>query len=286
MIRQQGRHPSIFCWSLFNELGQNKTADSLAIICELNRVAHAEDPIRPTVGATNRADKDLCAIPDIMAFNKYPGWYSEKDAEAGMFKAICAYTAIASGKAWGVSEYGAGASIKHHERDIAAPPKTDGPWHPEEWQSRVHEGDYAAFECHPELWGTFLWNMFDFASVWRNEGDRAGLNDKGIVTSDRKTRKDAYYFYQANWAATPVLHLLSRRDTPTQAEKVIIRLYANVAKLRLTLNGSPVEPLTPYASHAFASPVVALEPGANVVVVTGTAPDGSQVSDTCVWERK
>ena len=286
LIRQQGHHPAVFCWSLFNELGQRQTADPLAIVAELNRVAQAEDPTRPTVGATNKTDKKLCAIADIIAFNKYPGWYNDKDAETGMEKAIKNYAAAAPGKPWAISEYGAGGSIKHHDRAIATPPVTTGNWHPEEWQARVHEGDFAAFDRHPELWGTFLWNMFDFASTWRNEGDRPGVNDKGLVTFDRKTRKDAYYFYQANWAATPVLHLQSKRDTPTQVEKAVIRLYANVANLRLTLNGQPVEPLTRYAANAFATPMVTLQLGANVVEVTGTAPDGTIVRDTCTWERK
>ena len=286
LIRQQGHHPAVFCWSLFNELYNGKTADPLAVVAELKRVAQAEDPTRPTAGATCYIRPKLCAIPDLIAFNRYPGWYTGQNAELEMEKDIQNYTAAAPGKPWGISEYGAGASIKHHDRAITLPPKCGGKWHPEEWQARVHEGDLTAFDRHPELWGTFLWNMFDFASTWRNEGDRPGVNDKGLVTFDRKTRKDAYYFYQANWAATPVLHLQSKRDTPTQVEKAVIRLYANVANLRLTLNGQPVEPLTRYAANAFATPMVTLQLGANTVEVTGTAPDGTLVRDNCTWERK
>ena len=286
LIRQQGHHTSVFCWSLFNELGNAKTANPKAIIAELNRTAHAEDPTRPTVGATNSTNKEICGIPDIIAFNNYPGWYSGKEPEPGMQAAIKRFSDAAPNKAWGISEYGAGASIKHHDRAVANPPSPGGAWHPEEWQSRVHEGDFTAFELHPEIWGTFVWNMFDFASIWRNEGDRPGVNDKGLVTFDHKTRKDAYYFYQANWATTPVLHILSKLDTPTKAESAVIRLYANVKNLHLKLNGQAVEPLQEYASKAFATQAVALKPGANLVEATGTAPDGTQIRDTCTWVRK
>ena len=284
LIRQQGRHPSIFCWSLYNELGNGKTADPAEIVRELNRVAHEEDPTRPTVAAACVTNKPLCNITDIMAFNSYPGWYG--GMPDGMEGAIRRFVKTAPEKAWGVSEYGAGASILHHERDVAKPPKTTGKWHPEEWQCRVHEQVFAVLERHPEIWGTFLWNMFDFASAGRNEGDRPGVNDKGMVTFDRKTRKDTFYFYQANWSSAPVLHILSRRDTPVKAESVVVRLYSNLKNPRVTLNGQDAGPLERFASAAFASKPLPLKPGANRVEASGTAPDGSTVRDACVWERK
>lgn len=284
LIRQQGRHPAVFCWSLFNELGNGKTEDPVAVVRDLNRTAHAEDPTRPTVGATCRENKALCAIPDVMAFNAYPGWYGGMPGSMEAF--IAKYAKVAPEKAWGVSEYGAGASLKHHDPAVAKPPKTTGHWHPEEWQCRVHEQVCAIMDRHPGIWGTFLWNMFDFASVWRDEGDRPGVNDKGLVTFDRKARKDAFYFYQANWSSAPVLHILSRRDTPTKVGTAAVRLYANLKDLRVTVNGRDAGKLEQFADHAFVTPPMPLNPGENRIEAFGTAPDGATVRDSCVWTRE
>jgi beta-galactosidase len=103
----------------------------------------------------------------------------------------------------GVSEYGAGASILQHEQGLTRAPK-----------ATVHEGAWAAIAKRPFVWGSFIWNMFDFASVGRNEGDSPQLNDKGLVTRDRKVRKvrkDAFFFYKAFWSPEPVLYITSRR---------------------------------------------------------------------------
>lgn len=292
LIRQQGGHPSIFCWSLFNELGMSKTADFKPLVRTLNRVAHEEDPTRPTTGATFYADKALCAITDIMAFNNYPGWYY--DTPKDMEKFVNLYEKSVPGKAWAVSEYGAGASVKHHDPDVAKRngpgsawyPERCGPgtdWHPEEWQSRVHEGNYATLDAHPELWGTFLWNMFDFASTGKNEGDRHGINDKGMVTRDRKTRKDTFYFYQANWSDTPVLHLLSKRAGTLKNPDFTVRLYSNLNDIRIELNGDSLGAPSLYAPHAYATKPVRLKPGKNTVVATAKNADGTTVTDTAEW---
>ena len=93
-----------------------------------------------------------------------------------------------------VSEYGHGASAGMHENPAKRPSPT-GFWHPEEWQSHAHEINYRCIREKPEVWGAFVWNMFDFGSSSRFEGESPGINDKGLVTYDRKTPKDAYFFY-------------------------------------------------------------------------------------------
>ena len=71
----------------------------------------------------------------------------------------------------------------------------------------VHETAWAAMKARPFVWGTFVWNMFDFAVSTRHEGGVPGRNDKGLVTYDRKIKKDAFYFYKANWSDEPVLYI-------------------------------------------------------------------------------
>ena len=104
-----------------------------------------------------------------------------------------------------VSEYGAGANVWHHWQTGKKTPKADGVFHPEEWQATVHEQTYYAIKRSGFAWGSFVWNMFDFASASRNEGDMPGMNDKGLVSYDRKIRKDAFYFYQSEWSEEPVV---------------------------------------------------------------------------------
>jgi beta-galactosidase len=145
---------------------------------------------------------------DLIALNKYPGWY--EGPPSSMNSLLDNFHAFTP-QPIGVSEYGAGASILQHEQGLTRAPKAAGKWHPEEWQATVHEGAWAAIAKRPFVWGSFIWNMFDFASVGRNEGDSPQLNDKGLVTRDRKVRKDAFFFYNAFWSPEPVLYITSRR---------------------------------------------------------------------------
>src|SRR3546814_2704251 len=113
-----------------------------------------------------------------------------------------------------------------------------------DWSSDVcssdllyHEQNWRGIRDLPYLWGSFVWVAFDLASDGRSEGDRNGINDKGLVTYDRAVRKDAYYWYQANWSDRPMLHLTERRhDYRTQA-RVTVRVYSNQPAVRLTVNG-------------------------------------------------
>ncbi|CCZ01317.1 glycosyl hydrolase family 2 sugar binding domain protein [Paraprevotella clara CAG:116] len=200
LIRQNFNHPSIFCWSLCNELSKG---DVKGLISELNSVSHREDPGRLTVLAANVEKRPENAVPDIMAFNTYPGWYWAEPSE--MKSTLERWNRQCGNKGIAVSEYGAGANVWHHWQTGKKTPKADGVFHPEEWQATVHEQTYDAIKRSGFAWGSFVWNMFDFASASRNEGDMPGMNDKGLVSYDRKIRKDAFYFYQSEWSEEPLL---------------------------------------------------------------------------------
>src|SRR5439155_6535788 len=130
---------------------------------------------------------------DVMAFNKYFGWYYGKVDGLGKFldAAHDAVHAAAPNRAIGLSEYGAGGSVYQHA-DPAPRPNPAGPFHPEEYQDLVHESAWQQIKTRPYLWCKLVWNMFDFASDARHEGDTNGRNDKGLVTFDHRTRKDAF----------------------------------------------------------------------------------------------
>src|SRR5206468_1594851 len=131
-----------------------------------------------------------------------------------------------------LTEYGAGASVYYHSEH---PIKTD---HTEEYQCLYHEAHWAVIQRHPELWGTFIWAMFDFSIDSRKEGDHAGRNDKGLVTYDRRTRKDAFYFYEANWSDEPVLHLTSKRFATRGSSAIVVKAYSNAPQVELRVNGA------------------------------------------------
>ncbi|KAA3691419.1 glycoside hydrolase family 2 protein, partial [Bacteroides salyersiae] len=172
---------------------------------------------------------------DIMAYNTYPGWYWAQPST--MKSSVAHWNGLVGSKGICVSEYGAGANIWHHQQDVQSAPKTDGIFHPEEWQAIVHEQNYRGISSSDFVWGSFVWNMFDFASASRNEGDILGLNDKGLVTYDRKVKKDAFYFYQSAWSESPVLHITSKRDIARREPATDIKIYSNCDNIRLKVNG-------------------------------------------------
>lgn len=279
LIRQNYNHCSIFCWSLFNELGGSGRPHEL--VEQLNELAHREDPTRLTVAAANNDGRPENDMTDIMAYNTYPGWYW---ADPGTMQwAIDWKYDPNKNRAIGISEYGAGASINQHDQHIAKAPKTDGNWHPEEWQALVHEGNYREIRKRPYVWGSFVWNMFDFASASRHEGDRQGINDKGLVTYDRQTRKDAFYFYQANWSKKPMVHITSKRHTPRTEALTDIRVYSNCPEVSIEVNGKSVH-VERLEQCIYVAHNVKLISGENHIEAFGiTTENNEAITDQCSW---
>lgn len=289
LIRQNINHPSIVMWSLYNEVTNGGAAlDPTRIIAALQPVAKAEDATRPTVAGTAGGHmlkfKEMTATPDLIAGNFYPGWYEGKVTELGSY--LDRYNDAFERRGLAVSEYGAGASAAQHEQGMTAGPKTTGKWHPEEWQAILHETQYADIVKRPFVWGSFVWNMFDFASAGRTEGDRNAINDKGLVTYDRKVRKDAFYFYKANWSTSPVLYVTSRRHTERADAKTDVKVYSNGTKLELKVNGRSRGTTQANGLHVFVWKDVMLAPGENRIEVSGTGPDGKRIKDWCGWMVK
>ncbi|WP_438479003.1 glycoside hydrolase family 2 TIM barrel-domain containing protein [Oleiharenicola lentus] len=244
LIRQNYNRPSIFFWGVGNETRQTgegpggqkpNPPEPNRVVADLATLAKAEDPTRLSTYASHHRPEDIRHFhADTLAFNKYIGWYGGKAEDFG--KWIDDVHAKFPALRLGMSEYGAGASILHHE----IPPQKPAPageWHPEEYQSHFHEVYWQTMRARPYLWGKFIWNMFDFAADDRTEGDAHGMNDKGLVTYDRKTRKDAFYFYKANWSSEPTLHLASKRFTNRQPGPTTITVYASSSQVELLLNG-------------------------------------------------
>jgi len=266
LIRQHYNHPSICVWGLFNELtelGDNP----VEYIKELNVLAHQEDTTRPTTSASNQMG-DLNFITDAIAWNRYDGWYGGTPADLGKWSdrmhkdhpEIC----IA------ISEYGAGASIYHQQDSLVKTVPTSW-WHPENWQTYYHIENWKTISSRPYVWGSFVWNMFDFGAAHRTEGDRPGINDKGLVTFDRKVRKDAFYFYKANWnREEPMLYLTGKRNTVRTQRLQTITAFTNLSGAELFVNGKSYGKAIPDSYAILEWKNVELEPGENEIKVVST----------------
>lgn len=125
--------------------------------------------------------------------------------------------------------------------------------------------------------------MFDFAADSRNEGDTPGRNDKGLVTYDRKTRKDAFFWYKANWTTAPFVYITSRRFNPRTTPTVTVKVYFNMDSVRLQVNGAPLATVTS-TDHIFQWTGVALATGVNTVLATGTS-GATTATDAVTWTR-
>lgn len=266
LIRQHYNHLSICVWGLFNELtelGDNP----VEYIKELNVLAHQEDTTRPTTSASNQMG-DLNFITDAIAWNRYDGWYGGTPADLGKWldrmhkdhPEIC----IA------ISEYGAGASIYHQQDSLVKTVPTSW-WHPENWQTYYHIENWKTISSRPYVWGSFVWNMFDFGAAHRTEGDRPGINDKGLVTFDRKVRKDAFYFYKANWnREEPMLYLTGKRNTVRTQRLQTITAFTNLSGAELFVNGKSYGKAIPDSYAILEWKIVELEPGENEIKVVST----------------
>ena len=277
MIRQHFNHPSICFWGLFNELKENGD-NPLEYIKELNVLAHQEDPTRPTTSASNQGGA-INFITDNIAWNRYDGWYGATPATLASWldKTHQAHPEIKIA----ISEYGAGASI-YHQQDSLVQTSPGSWWHPENWQTEYHIQNWKIISERPYVWGSFVWNMFDFGAAHRTEGDRPGINDKGLVTHDRKVKKDAFYFYKANWNPEPMVYIAGRRSVNRVKPVTEVQIFSNCAEVTLKVNGQIIKKMQPDGVKVCFFKDIRLKKGENNIEVS--AKNGKRViTDACCW---
>lgn len=299
LIRQKYNHPSVMMWSIGNEVDSAKgfgvgkePMKPLALLQHLNVIAKAEDPFRPTIFAdcceglslVKTAGEKLAGTADLIGYNRYYGWYYPQPRKAR--EQLGAQLDILHAKhpklPISLSEYGAGGATSQHSDNVAdGYLNFTGTPHPEEYQSWYHEENWAAIRQRPFVFASWVWNMFDFASDLRKEGDSIDINNKGLVTADRKERKDAFYFYKAQWSSKPTLHLTQKRYTERAYRDITVKAYSNAAKAELILNGSLVGTAS-CTDGICLWPHVILRPGDNRIVASAEF-NGARVSDEANW---
>ena len=277
MIRQHYNHPSICFWGLFNEL-KEQGDNPVEYIKELNAIAHQEDPTRPTTSASNQ-EGALNFITDHIAWNRYDGWYGATPATLATW--LDATHKNHPEMKIAISEYGAGASI-YHQQDSLVQTVPGSWWHPENWQTEYHIQNWKIINERPYVWASFVWNMFDFGAAHRMEGDRSGINDKGLVTHDRKIKKDAYYFYRANWNPEPMIYIAGRRNVNRVKPLVDVQVFSNVEEVILIVNDCQCRRMKPDSLKVCLFKEVPLRKGRNEIEVRAS-DSKKQLIDRCTW---
>jgi beta-galactosidase len=277
LIKQNYNHPSIMFWSIWNEIGSAKTESDKEFLSELNLLAKRLDPTRLTTAAS--AD-DKNKTTEVVGRNAYPGWYGGTPDDWS--RDLPLIRSKTGGRPLIISEYGSGASVLQHQvNPRGVSPK--GLFHPEQWQTEIHEKAWNVFRNAPYLCATFVWQGFDCSSMVRNEGDHPGRNDKGLITSDRSIRKDAFYFYKANWNPEPMVYITSRRFTPRPSGVFPVKAYSNCGEVELFIEGRSQGCLTNETDGAYVWDHVLLPEGqVHVAVVARRA--GKAVKDKCIWK--
>ena len=246
LIIQNYNHPCIVCWGVSNEItiSTKDRKDMLDNHRQLNDLCHEMDKTRLTTlacyamcGPFNRS----AHITDMVSWNLYLGWYVPgfilNDLWMGFFH-LCF-----PNRPFGYSEYGAEGMPNLHS---AHPHRGD---HTEEYQAKYHEYMLRCFKRHPWMWATHVWNMFDFAADARDQGGEPGMNHKGLVTFDRKTKKDSFYLYKAWWSDEAFVHICSKRFVERTGSTATVKVYSNQSTVALYVNGNKVGEQT--GEHVF-----------------------------------
>ena len=276
LVLQNIHHPSIFCWGIQNEIGMFRDAPFMHEECRvLTALVKRLDPNRLVTAANLynvKPASQLNAITDMVGYNLYFGWYYGEMPDYSKY--LDNYHAQRPEMPLGISEYGVDCNVKLHSE---TPRVKD---YSEEFQALWHETVYPVLQSKDYLWGSFIWNMFDFSSDRRSEGGVKYINGKGLVSHDRTLRKDAFYYYKAKWSAEPFVHLCARRFVKRCRETVDVKVYTNQNAVTLFVNGAERETLSNNGNGTVLFRDVALEPGENrLKAVSG------ELADSLIFER-
>lgn len=273
LICQNYNHPSICFWGISNEITiGGESPELLENLKQLNDLVHKLDPSRLSTMAQVTMlpmESPQNQLTDVLSYNHYFGWYIGSADQNGPW--LDAFHAKYPNRCIGVSEYGAEAVLGWH----SAQPKVRD--YTEEYQALYHQIMLETFDARPYLWSTYVWNMFDFAADARDEGGCRGRNNKGLVTYDRKLKKDAFYVYKAWWSKEPFVYIAGRRFTDRAPGQRTICVYTNQKSVTLLVNGKKID--TRHGEHVFVFEDVAFDDGRNVV----TARSGD-LEDTAVFQ--
>lgn len=282
LIRQNYNHPSIYIWGLHNEV-YTPYDYNIALTTDLNELAKTEDPDRYTVSVSgySKVDQTSNLNADVQGINHYFGWYNGEigDVEkwvAGMETNFPDFKMM-------MSEYGAEANVNQQEEKVGNVGRYFSQFYPETFATKFHEIHWGVISKHPYLLASYVWNMFDFATPATTQGGVEARNMKGLVTFDRKIKKDPFYWYKANWSKEPVLYLTQRRAKERENQVTPVVIYSNIGVPRLFVNGTERRDYklgTTSVHYIFND--IPLQEGENVIEAR-CVKEGKEYTDKIVW---
>lgn len=269
-------------WGLHNEVYQPHIY-TRELTQSLHDLAKTEDPDRFTASVNGYGHMEhpvnLCA--DIQGMNRYFGWYEKtlQDIEPWVEGLETNYPETKLM----LTEYGADANIHHQSEYLGDALNWGKEFYPETFQTKTHEYHWSVIAQHPYILASYLWNMFDFACPMWERGGVACRNMKGLVTFDRKIKKDAYYWYKANWSQEPVLYLTQHRNVDREKKVTSITVYSNIGTPRVFLNGKELSGIQQgYTEVHYRIDPVTLADGENIVRAQ-VEKDGKVYEDEIRW---
>lgn len=282
LIRQNYNHPSIYVWGLHNEV-YSPVVYTAALTQSLHELAKQEDPYRYTASVNGYGimEHPVNLNADIQGMNRYFGWYEKKlqDIEPwveGLEKNYPHNILM-------LTEYGADSNLKHQTEYLQNSLNWTKPFYPETFQTKTNEYHWSVIAKHPYIIASYLWNMFDFAVPLSYRGGVAARNMKGMMTFDRKIKKDSYFWYKANWSHDPVLYLTQRRNTDREKKYTSVTVYSNIGKPKVFLNGKELMQWKQgYTKVHYIFNPVKLAMGKNVIT-TEVIYNGKKYTDAVTW---
>lgn len=265
LIRQSFNHPSIYVWGIHNEV-YHPHEYTVALTQSLHDLCKTEDPGRFTaaVNGYGHAEHPVNLNTDIQGMNRYFGWYEKKIQDI-----LPWVEQLEKDYPWQrlmLTEYGADANLDHQTEILGDALNWGKPFYPETFQTKTHEYQWSVIAEHPYIIASYLWNMFDFAVPMWKRGGVSARNLKGLVTFDRKIKKDSYFWYKANWSKEPVLYLTQRRNVDREKKQTSVTVYSNIGVPVVYLNGKKLEGMRQgYTSVHYVWDKVILEEGRNSV---------------------
>ncbi|WP_099371491.1 glycoside hydrolase family 2 protein [Sphingobacterium sp. 1.A.5] len=284
LVKQNFNHPSIYIWGVHNEV-YSKTADEQVPVLsrELNDIAKTLDPDRYTVAVTgyNVIDRQENLSTDVQGINHYFGWYGGKIEDLGPW-AQKVQQDFPDYKIM-LSEYGADGNIDISKETVEPPTDViSGKAFPENYQTETHIQQWAAIEKNPIILASYLWNAFEFAVPAWNRGGVNARNLKGLITFDRKRKKDSFYWYKANWNPEPMIYLANRRDSLRSNNVAKIQLFSNLPNVKVTVNGKAYSAKQGVNSKHWVIDNVQLQKGENKIQASGKNGN-TELTDDMIW---
>lgn len=279
LIKQNFNHPSIMFWGIQNEIQiGGERPEVRKLVKELNDLTKKEDPTRLSTMANVMFIGDTDEynyITDVVGYNKYYGWYVGKAEDFSEW--IDSYHKTNPKVSLCISEYGAEGIVQYHSSNPQIKDYT------EEYHALYHEKVWKIFKKRPFLWATYVWNMFDFGANIRDEGGVKGRNNKGLVSYDRKIKKDAFYMYKAHWSDEKFVHITSKRFVDRIEDRIQIKVYSNCDEVTLYVNGKVLESKIS-DDKTFIFEQVELHEGINEVKAVGIH-EGEMLEDTARFNK-